>query len=206
MIDEVVVHLAAVGRERREAVVTGAEIEIAAVAVIEEDPVIEPVMDADIKWHGRIQRVGVAGIAEGVGVPVGVGAAAAIQVAGLFAQADEALALLQCLVGRYFIADPRRAQARLVLVDDFSVRRGEGDGKWAPGHARGERVGRQHHGRIVLGDGGMPRNRFGHDGVRKIASELLLVDTDPDHRGTIDGQFDAGVIGLQAKLPIPDFN
>ena len=206
MVDEVVVHLAALRRERREAVVAGAEIEIAAVAVIEEDPVIQAVVDADVERHGRIQRIGVGGVAEGVGIPVGVGAAAPIEVAGLFAQADKAFALLQRLVGRHFIADPRRGQARFVLVDDFSVGRGEGDGEWPLGDARGQRVGRQHQRRIVLGDAGARGGRLGDDSIRKIASQLLLVDAHPDDRRAVDGQLDVRVFGLQAHLLAGDFD
>src|SRR5208283_5193286 len=97
--EEVVIHLAAVGGEDDGTLQIGAEIEMSAKAVVEEDAVGSAVLPADVEGDALVDGIGAFVIGGRVGVPHGELAAALVETRGLLAEAVEVLFEAQALGG-----------------------------------------------------------------------------------------------------------
>ena len=125
--EEIVVQLAAFGAEGKIVGRFLAEIEAAAVGVVEKKAVRGAFAEADEKRNGLVERIGGFAPAEGVGIPVCEGAVAAIHGAGLVAQA------VVVFVWRHFLPDadapaiPGHRQGGLIGENDAALGIGERD-------------------------------------------------------------------------------
>ena len=90
-LEEVVIHLAALGEETHELFRVVPHIEVRAIAVVVEDAVSASALPADIERDALIQRVRSFLVAGRVGVPHGELPAPPVQPCGLFAQPVEVL-------------------------------------------------------------------------------------------------------------------
>src|SRR5258708_8335981 len=131
--DEIIVHFPTPGAEGGEAVVAGAEVKIRLIAVVEEDPILQAVVDAHVKRDGGIKGVLADAVAKDVRVPVSIGFSFPVKVAGLLSQPDETLALLKVPVGRHLRSDPGGAETGFVFIDGAVIGGVETDGKRLPG-------------------------------------------------------------------------
>jgi hypothetical protein len=93
-VNEIVIHFATFGPERGKPVVGSPEIEKAFICIVEKYPIVQAVMDTDIKRESRIEVIVVDLVAGVIGIPVGMGFAPAVEVAGFFAQTNELFSVL----------------------------------------------------------------------------------------------------------------
>ena len=78
-VEEVVVHLAAFSAKPRALLRRLPEVKIAAIAVIEKDPVGNPALQSDIKRNRLVDRIFALGVTRRVGIPVDEGTATLIE-------------------------------------------------------------------------------------------------------------------------------
>jgi hypothetical protein len=151
-VDEVVVHLAALGAEREQLLHLVAHVEQAAEGVVEEDAVGAAGARHHEEGHRDVDGVGVVAVREGVAVPhrVAVSAevpAALVQAAGLLAQAVHELVVTEPLPDLHLLAGPGHPAVGVVLVQRLAGGVGEGDAEGVVPHRHSQRGGRDRGGR-----------------------------------------------------------
>ena len=119
--EEKIVHRPVLGAEISQAVVAGTEVKNGAVRVVEKNAVSAVFQRAEVKRVRLVQGIGAGGVLRRVGVAHHRFGAAAIQVAGFFAEAVKAFAGLQGFETSDFVAALRQAKGRVVLVQQLAV-------------------------------------------------------------------------------------
>ena len=201
--EEVIVQFAAFGVEDHLTIQVRAEVEIGAVAVIEEDAIGAEVLPAEIEGDVLIDGVGAFFVAGRVTVPHAEDAAALVEAGGFFAEAIEVLFHVKRFGGADCAGGGVVRHGLRVGIDDFVAlsvaeldeewRACNGDFKFRGGEEDGGGVffdGELRGGGCVRGGGGVES-----PGVIAFGERLVEAGADADEVGRDDLEADLGLIG-----------